>query len=126
MATFIGFNTVNQHKKFILTDVKLIQRDLLNFLNIRQGELVGRPDVGTNMWNLVFDPQTQNTAELAKEEMKRIISLDPRIHLVPGSLECEPQLNGILIELEIQAVLGQVTEFLRVFFDQQTRTASLI
>jgi len=124
MATFIGFNTVNQYKKFTLTDLQLIQRDLLNFVNIRQGELVGRPDVGTKMWDLVFESQTPNTIEEAKAEMKRIISLDPRIHLV--SVECEPQLNGILIELEIQTVPGQVAEFLRVFFDQQTRTASLI
>jgi len=125
MATFIGFNTINQYKKFTLTDFELIKRDLLNFLNIRQGELVGRPDVGTNMWNLVFDPQTQNTVELAKEEMKRVVSQDPRIRLA-SPIECEPQLNGILLELEIQTVPGQTAEFLRVFFDQQTRTASLI
>jgi hypothetical protein len=43
MATFIGFNTVDQFKKFTLTDFELIKRDLINALNIRQGELPGRP-----------------------------------------------------------------------------------
>jgi hypothetical protein len=47
MTTFIGFNTINQNKKFTLTDFALIQRDLLNAFNIRQGELPGRPGYGT-------------------------------------------------------------------------------
>ena len=41
MPTFIGFNTINQNKKFTLVDFELIKRDLLNAFNIRQGELVG-------------------------------------------------------------------------------------
>jgi hypothetical protein len=47
MATFIGFNTIDQNKKFTLLDFELIKRDLLNAFNIRQGQLVGRPGYGT-------------------------------------------------------------------------------
>ena len=50
MPTFIGFNTIGQYKKFTLLDYELIKRDLLNAFNIRQGELVGRPDYGTALW----------------------------------------------------------------------------
>jgi phage baseplate assembly protein W len=124
MATFIGFNTIDQYKKFTLVDFQLIKRDLLNYFNIRQGEKVGRPDVGTTMWNLVFEPQTEQTAALIVQEMQRIVGQDPRIYL--SSAEAYPQVNGILVELEIQAVQGQTAELLSVFFDQQTRTASYI
>ena len=124
MATFIGFNTIDQYKKFTLVDFQLIKRDLLNYFKIRQGEKVGRPDVGTTMWNLIFEPQTEQTASLIVQEMQRIVGQDPRIYL--SSAEAYPQVNGILVELEIQAVQGQTAELLSVFFDQQTRTASYI
>lgn len=124
MATFIGFNTINQYKKFTLVDFALIKRDLLNYFNIRQGEKVGRPDVGTTMWNLLFEPQTEQTAGLILEEMQRIVGQDPRIYLT--NAEAYPQVNGILVELEIQTVQGTNAERLSVFFDQQTRTASYI
>jgi phage baseplate assembly protein W len=124
MATFIGFNTIDQYKKFTLVDFQLIKRDLLNYFNIRQGEKVGRPDVGTTMWNLVFEPQTEQTAALIVQEMQRIVGQDPRIYLT--SADAYPQVNGILVELEIQTVQGQTAELLSVFFDQQTRTASYV
>ena len=57
MPTFIGFNTINQNKKFTLVDFELIKRDLLNAFNIRQGELVGRPAYGTSIWDFVFENQ---------------------------------------------------------------------
>jgi phage baseplate assembly protein W len=124
MPTFIGFNTINQYKKFTLVDFELIKRDLLNYFNIRQGEKVGRPDVGTTMWNLLFEPQTEQTASLIVEEMQRIVGQDPRIYLTTA--DAYPQINGILVELEIQTVQGTNAERLSVFFDQQTRTASYI
>ncbi len=124
MPTFIGFNTINQYKKFVLTDFALIKRDLLNYFNIRQGEKVGRPDVGTTMWNLIFEPQTEQTADLIIQEMQRIVAQDPRIYLSDAT--AYPQINGILVELEIQTVQGTNAERLSVFFDQQTRTASYV
>jgi phage baseplate assembly protein W len=124
MPTFIGFNTINQYKKFVLTDFELIKRDLLNYFNIRQGEKVGRPDVGTTMWNLIFEPQTEQTADLIIQEMQRIVGQDPRIYLSDAT--AYPQINGILVELEIQTVQGTNAERLSVFFDQQTRSASYV
>ena len=61
MTTFVGFNTINQFKKFTLTDFELIKRDLLNAFNIRQGQLPGRPGYGTVLWEYVFEPQTTQT-----------------------------------------------------------------
>lgn len=124
MATFIGYNTIDQYKKFVLTDFALIKRDLLNYLNIRQGELVGRPDIGTRMWNLIFEPQTEKTAALITEEIQRIVGQDPRIYLT--SATAYPQDNGILVEVEIQTVQGQDAQLLAVFFDQETRRASYV
>ena len=122
MTTFKGFNTIGQTKKFTLVDFELVKRDLLNALNIQQGQLVGRPGYGTQIWNYIFENQTQDTERAILAEIQRIASLDPRIYL--QSADMYPQENGILIELEIMMVPGQTSEFLSVYFDQQTTSAS--
>ena len=61
MPTFIGFSTIDRFKKFTVVDFELIKTDLLNAFNIRQGELVGRPQYGTTIWDSLFENQTQET-----------------------------------------------------------------
>jgi len=122
MTTFVGFNTIGQTKKFTLVDFDLVKRDLLNAFNIQQGQLVGRPGYGTVIWSYLFENQTQDTERAILAEIQRVASLDPRIYI--ESAELFPQDEGILVQIELMMVPGQTTEFLTLFFDQQTRTAS--
>ena len=124
MTTFVGFNTINQFKKFTLVDFELIKRDLLNAFNIRQGELVGRPGYGTTIWDNIFENQTQETLRTITTEIERVAGGDPRLQIT--NLEIFPQQNGLLIQVEISVVPGQTAQFLSVFFDQQTRRASFV
>jgi phage baseplate assembly protein W len=124
MTTFIGFNTINQNKKFTLVDFELIKRDLLNALNIRQGEVVGLPAYGTTIWDFVFENQTQETEQVLTTEIQRVAGGDPRIFI--SSIELFPQQNGILIQIEITAVPGTNAQLLSVFFDQTQRRASYV
>lgn len=124
MPTFIGFNTINQFKKFTLTDFELIKRDLSNALNIRQGELPGRPGYGTIIWSLVFENQTQETQQAILNEIQRVAGGDPRIYI--SSAQAYPQDNGILLEILVQVVPSTTVERLSIFFDLETRTASYI
>ena len=122
MTTFVGFNTIDQPKKFTLVDMELVKRDLLNAFNIQQGQLVGRPGYGTVIWSYIFENQTQDTERAILAEIQRVASLDPRIYI--QSAELFPQDNGLLIQLAVTLVPGQTTEFLSLFFDQQTQLAS--
>ena len=124
MATFIGFNTQDQFKKFTLVDDALIKRDLLNALNIRQGQLVGRPGYGTALWDNLFENQTNETDAAITREIQRVAGGDPRLQI--SSVEIFPQENGILIQLELIIVPSTDAERLSIFFDQQTRRASYI
>jgi phage baseplate assembly protein W len=124
MPTFIGFNTIDQFKKFTLVDFALIKRDLLNALNIRQGQLVGRPAYGTVIWDYVFENQTQETERQITAEIQRVCGGDPRLYL--AGVEIFPQQNGMLIQVEIQAVPSSDAERLSIFFDQQQRQASYV
>ena len=124
MTTFIGFNTINQNKKFTLTDFALIQRDLLNAFNIRQGELPGRPGYGTVLYDYVFENQVEQLQQQIRAEVQRVAGGDPR--LIINDIQVFPQENGILIQLEITIVNTTNAEILSIFFDEQTRNASYV
>lgn len=120
MTTFIGFNTQNQFKKFTLVNNELIKRDFLNALQIRQGQLPGRPDYGTTLWDYIFDNLDTTTEQGIVNEIQRVVNKDPRIAFTGAVLY--PQSNGVLIEVEIQYVTGTTSETLQLFFDQQNNT----
>ena len=124
MPTFIGFNTIDQFKKFTLTDFELIKRDLANALNIQQGSLPGRPGYGTMIWSYVFENQTLETENGILQEIQRVAGGDPRIYINDANVY--PQDNGILIELQVQVIPSQTSERLAIFFDQETRRASYV
>ena len=124
MSTFIGFNTQQQYKKFTLLDFPLIKRDLLNAFNIRQGQLPGRPGYGTILWDYLFENQIEAVQEGIINEVQRVAGGDPRIYI--SQVNVYPQLNGMLIELQLQVVGTSNAEILSIFFDQQQRSASYV
>lgn len=124
MATFIGFNTQEQFKKFTLVDDALIKRDFLNALNIRQGQLPGRPSYGTVLWDNLFENQTSETELAITREIQRVAGGDPRLQIT--EIDIFPQQNGMLIQLLLTIVPSTDAERLSIFFDQQNRRASYI
>lgn len=124
MTTFIGFNTIDQNKKFTLTDFDLIQRDLLNAFNIRQGELPGRPGYGTVLYDYLFENQVEQLQQQIKDEIQRVAGGDPR--LIISDIQVFPQENGILVQIQVTVVNTTNAEILSIFFDEQTRNASYV
>ena len=122
--TFIGFNTQGQYKKFTLTDFPLIKRDLLNAFNIKQGQLPGRPDYGTILWDYLFENQVEEVQTQITNEIQRVAGGDPRIFI--SDIQVYPQANGMLIELHLAITPSTTAERLAIFFNQQTRTASYV
>jgi len=124
MTTYIGFNTIDQNKKFTLTEFDLIQRDLLNAFNIRQGELPGRPAYGSTIWNYLFENQVEQLQQQIRDEVQRVVGGDPRLFL--NDVQVFPQVNGILIQLQVTVVNTTNAKILSVFFDEQQRSASYV
>ena len=124
MPTFIGFNTIDQYKKFTSIDFDLIKVDLLNAFNIRQGQLVGRPSYGTVIWDYVFENQTQETERQITAEIQRVCGQDPRVSL--SDIQLFPQQNGILIQVLLIVVPSTDAQRLSIFFNQQQRRATYV
>lgn len=124
MATFIGYNSIDQYKNYTLTDFDLIKRDLLNALNIRQGESLMRPLNGTSVWNYIFEPQSPETIRAIETEIQRVVGRDPRLQV--GSLAVYSQENGVLVELQVETVAGVGVEDLIIQFDQESQFATYV
>lgn len=124
MATFIGFNTINQKKKFTLTDFELVKRDFLNALNIQKGEKPGKPEYGTILWSFLFENQGPQFVDNVEKELQRVAGQDPRLFI--QDIRMFPQDNGIRVELDVQTKQSNVISLLNVFFDNQTNRASYL
>ena len=122
MATYYGFNTIDQNKKFRLEDYDLVKRDVLNSLLIKQGEKPGRPDYGTNVWNIIFEPMTDSVMRDIEREIKRTVGQDPRIKI--ERLSVFPKENGVLIEIDVTVLSTTEVQRLTLFFDQNLNTVS--
>ena len=123
MATFIGFNTIDQYGKYTLLDFALIKRDLANAFNIQQGQLPGLPGYGTIIWSFVFENQSAETQNAILAEIQRVVAQDGRIVFTQANIY--PQDNGLLIEVQIETAVGSSPESLQLFFDQQTGLATV-
>jgi hypothetical protein len=97
---------------------------LLNAFNIRQGEVVGLPGYGTTLWSYIFESQTLDSERMIFNEIQRVCAQDPRIFL--NSVQLYPQLNGLLIQLQLTIVPSTEATLLNLFLNQDTRTASLV
>ena len=124
MARFKGFSTIEKYKKFTLTDSELVKRDLLNALAIREGELPGRPEFGTRLWNFIFEPNTQDTLRQITAELERLVSYDPRLSL--DDIVLIQETNGVILELVVTINPNLNPEVLQVRFDQESQTVNYL
>jgi phage baseplate assembly protein W len=108
-------------KKFRTVDAQLVVQDLINALNIPQGQKPGRPDYGTTLWSFVFEPNTLDVQMALETEIRRIAGLDPR--LILNLVTVYPNENGILVEVEFAVSPFNDVQTLQLMFDQQTTKA---
>lgn len=124
MSKYYGYNTIGANKKFTLTDFDLIKRDLLNALLIKQGELPGRPEIGTEIWNYVFDGITDVNVKRIESSMRETIQRDPRVSV--QDMKFYNRDNGLLMEIEVQTEVTDENQLLRLFLNTEDFTATYL
>jgi len=99
-----------------LYDFDLIKQDLINQFNTRLGERVMNPTFGTIIWNLIFEPFTDDVKQAIVDDVTRICNSDPRV--VPTQINLNEQEYGILLELTLQTVTTNQVDNMRISFDK--------
>lgn len=123
MATYSGFSTYNRFRKFTLTDFELVRQDLFNHFSIRKGEKLMNPNFGTIVWNLLFEPFTEEIRNLIVDDIKTVVNYDPRIS-VDNVVVTEYEL-GVQIELELTYILTNQSDTLSMQFDRDSQTLTV-
>jgi phage baseplate assembly protein W len=112
-----GFSTVNTtSENFVLYDFELIKQDLLNHFHIRQGERLMQPRFGTIIWDLLFEPLTEQLKSLIVQNVNEILNHDPRIQA--GNVLVTPYDTGLQIQCTLKYVPYNIQQSLQLKFDQ--------
>ena len=115
--TYKGFSTVSpEATRFGLFDFSLIKQDILNHFHIRQGERLENPEFGTIIWDVLFEPLTEELKDLIRRNVETIINYDPRVQadeVIVTSYE-----SGIQIECTLIYLPYNISESLQLRFDQ--------
>ena len=124
MAIYKGYNTVgNKSTKTRLEDSDLIKRDLINHFNIRKGEKLMNINFGTIVWDVLFEPLTEDLRDAIIEDVTEIANYDPRI--ITESVLVDEYEHGILVELSIRYKNTNQVESMRFAFDQNQNTVTI-
>jgi len=119
MATmYKGFSTVGRTKKYRLIDHELIKQDLVNHFHIRKGEKLMNPNFGTIIWNVLFEPMTDDLKAVIVADIKQVASYDPRLS-VDNVVITEFE-QGIQVELELRYIQTNQTNLMNLRFDGAT------
>ncbi|MDC0002423.1 GPW/gp25 family protein [bacterium] len=112
-----GLSSVNpDNNSSTLYDLALIKQDLLNHFHIRQGEKLMNPEFGTIIWDAIFEPFTDELKQSIADNVTSIVNYDPRIQaneIIVSTYE-----SGIQIELDLTYVPYNISEKLRLDFDE--------
>lgn len=119
MITYKGFSTVNNSRKTRYTNFELAKQDLINHFHIRKGEKLHNPNFGSSLWSVVFDPLTDTTKQAIIDDIQAIASYDPRIAV--NSVNVVEYEHGIQVELDLSYLEADLTETLRLQFDQESQ-----
>jgi phage baseplate assembly protein W len=118
-----GFSTVNTSSQgFALYDLELIKQDLLNQFHVRRGERLMNPSFGTIIWDLLFEPMTEELKENIVSNVNEIINYDPR--LVAKNVILTTYESGIQIECILKYLPYNIQQSMQLRFDQANGLSS--
>ena len=121
MATvYKGFSTHNRDKKFRVTDFELVKQNLYNHFNIRKGEKLMQPNFGSMIWNMLFEPLTEETRQIIVDDVKTVVGYDPRVNV--SNVLVTQYDHGIQLIVELTYTPNNQLETLVLNFDNKSRS----
>jgi len=112
-----GVSTVNADaSSWVLYDIALIKQDIINHFHIRQGEKLSNPEFGTIIWDVLFEPLTDNLKDIIVQNVSKIINSDPRVNV--DNVTVDSYESGIQIECSLTYLPYNISESMRLKFDE--------
>ena len=115
--TYKGFSTISTFSKSnILYDISLIKQDIINHFHIRKGEKLSDPSFGTIIWDVLFEPLTDQIKNKIIQDVSEIVNYDQRVSV--NQIIVDSYENGISISCELVYLPYSIVEKLQLQFDE--------
>lgn len=115
---FRGFNSFDSiTPQTELFDFELVKRDLLNHFQTAKGERVMRPNFGSAIWDLLFEPFDADTREAIISDVDSIIDQESRVIL--QRLNITEFDHGLRLDIQVLYVPLDVFGTFQVEFDRR-------
>lgn len=112
-----GLSSVNpENTSTTLYDLALIKQDLINYFHIRQGEKLENPEFGTIIWEVLFEPMTDQLRSAVAKNVTEIVNYDPRTQV--NQVTVDSFETGIQIEIDLTYLPYNISESMRLTFDE--------
>lgn len=116
-AVYRGFSSVNiENPSFALYDISVIKQDIINHFHIRQGEKLENPEFGTIIWEVLYEPLTDNLRQAIVQNVEDIINYDPRV--AADNVIVDTYESGIQIECVLTYLDYSIAETMQLQFDE--------
>ena len=112
-----GFSTVySTTNDWTVYDFELVKQDLINHFHIRQGEKLSDPEFGCIIWDLLYEPFTQDVQAAIINNVTQIINYDPRLQATDVVVDTYE--HGINVEASVVFLNYNIADTMRFKFDQ--------
>lgn len=115
---FRGFSSFERtNPKTEIVDIELIKRDILNHFHTIKGERVMRPNFGSIIWDMLFEPFDDLVREAIVSDVQNIIAQEPRVEL--QNLDVSEFEQGLRVDVEVLYVPFNVVGTFDIEFDRR-------
>ncbi len=114
--TYKGFSSSAGNGKFKLYDIDLVKQDLINHFYIRKGEKLENPEFGTIIWDMIFEPFTEDAKRLIAKDVEDIVNYDPRVTV--NEVQIDSTDFGMRIQIELTYIPFNINESMTLDFDK--------
>lgn len=115
---FKGFSSRAENSNYRLYDFNLIKQDLIHRLSVRKGERVENPEFGTIIYDILFEPFTEDLKQAILDDVTANFNADPRLRA--SDIVVSQADQGLAIECSLTYIPYNITEKLRFSFDENS------
>tara|TARA_B100000029_G_C17598824_1_gene965087 strand:- start:3999 stop:4442 length:444 start_codon:yes stop_codon:yes gene_type:complete len=113
-----GLSTVDPaNRSNVLYDIALIKQDIINHFHIRQGEKLENPEFGTIVWDVIYEPLTEQLKTVIAQNITEIVNSDPRVSV--DAIVIDQYESGIIVDCTLSYLPYNISEQMRLTFDEE-------
>ena len=117
-SAYRGLRTVDPaNRSNVLYDIALIKQDIINHFHIRQGEKLENPEFGTIVWDVIYEPLTEQLKTVIAQNVTEIVNADPRVSV--DAIVIDQYESGIIVDCTLSYLPYNISEQMRLTFDEE-------